>query len=150
LQKAVTAGNLSVTEVSIWRMSEYGRRTMNFQTAGVLAATAFVAGLAAPISATASGAVVIAPDRSVVFWSVNQPSVGIAVENALGSCRAQFGPGCTVFKTFDSGCLAVARPPSHMHWGVAIRDNPHDARFEAIGTCAKFAPNCHTQIVNCE
>lgn len=123
---------------------------MDFRKAGPQFIAALVASLAAPVSASASGAVVIAPDREVVFWSVNKPSVGIAVRNALGSCGAQFGPGCTVYKTFDSGCLAVARPPSHAHWGVAIRDNPREARFEAIGECAKYAPNCHTQIVNCE
>ena len=123
---------------------------MTFRTASVLAAVTILAVPTAMTAAVASGAVVIAPDRSIVFWSVNQPSVGVAVENALGSCRDQFGHGCSVFKTFDIGCLAVARPPSHMHWGVAIRDNPRDARFEAIGTCAKFAPDCHTQIVNCE
>jgi hypothetical protein len=123
---------------------------MNLRTLSVLAAGLFLLGPGAVASAMASGAVVIAPDRSVVFWSVHQPDVGTAVENALRSCAAQFGGGCTVYKTFDSGCLAVARPPSHMHWGVAIRDNPHDARFTAIGTCAKFAPDCHTQVVSCE
>jgi hypothetical protein len=123
---------------------------MSRKALNVFAAGLFLMGSGAVTNAMASGAVVIAPDRSIVFWSVHKPDVGMAVESAMGMCRAQFGGGCTIFKTFDNGCVAVARPPSHQHWGVAIRDNPHDARYEALGTCAKFAPDCHTQVVSCE
>ena len=123
---------------------------MKTRTTLLLTVGLFLAGSAAATDARAAGAVVIAPDRSVVFWSVHQPEVGVAVDRALHACAARFGGGCSVFQSFNSGCMAVARSPGHNHWGYALRDNPHDARFAAIGSCAQFAPDCHTQTVSCE
>ncbi|MFI5014842.1 MAG: DUF4189 domain-containing protein [Hyphomicrobiales bacterium] len=118
-------------------------RIVKLMTAALMA-TAF-----SGTSAMAAGAVVVAPDRSVLFWSLHQRSVGIAVDLAMSSCAARF-TSCTIGRTFDHGCLGVARSPNHRVWGYAARDTPGEARLAAIGQCAQYGASCMIQIVSCE
>ena len=48
---------------------------------------------AGSIEAMASGAVVSAPDKSVLFWSVHKPSGRYALHRAMEDCNARFGGG---------------------------------------------------------
>jgi hypothetical protein len=98
---------------------------------------------------SAAGAVVVAPDRSIIFWSTRQPSVGAAVSIALGKCSARFG-SCAVDKSYVNGCLGVARSPSHKVWGFAVRNSADEARLAAIGACAQNGARCGIQTVTCE
>lgn len=99
--------------------------------------------------AVAAGAVAISPDRSVIFWSVHKPTIGIAVDYAMSHCAAQFG-SCRVDRTFGSGCLGVARSGNHRIWGFAIRNSPDEARLAGIGSCAQDGAACTIQTVSCE
>jgi hypothetical protein len=99
--------------------------------------------------AQAAGAVVVAPDRSVIFWSTRQPSVGAAVGIAMGKCKARFG-SCAVDKSYVDGCLGVARSPSRKVWGFAVRTSIDEARLAAIGACAQNGARCEIQTLTCE
>ncbi|MFI4996686.1 MAG: DUF4189 domain-containing protein [Hyphomicrobiales bacterium] len=106
-------------------------------------------GPAAATSAMAAGAVVVAPDRSVVYWTVHKPSGDIAAHFAMSHCVAQFGGGCFVDKTFSYGCLGVASAPGP-HWGYAVRDTPGEARRAALDNCAQYSGYCRVKTVTCE
>jgi hypothetical protein len=110
---------------------------------------ALMATVLARTGAMAAGAVAVSPDRRVIFWSLHRPSVGVAVDLAMSNCAARFG-GCTVGRTFNSGCLGVARSPDHHVWGYAVRDTASEARLAAIGQCAQNGASCLIQIVSCE
>jgi hypothetical protein len=100
-------------------------------------------------AAQAAGAVIVSPDRSIIFWSTRQPSIDAAVSIAMGKCAARFG-GCAVDKTYVNGCLGVSRSPNHKVWGFAVRMSPNEARLAAIGACAQNGASCEVQTVTCE
>jgi hypothetical protein len=102
-------------------------------------------------AAMASGAVVAAPDKSVLFWSLHKPSEQIAINVALSQCGERFGGGCFLEKSFSYGCIAVSRSNSHRRWGYAWRPSPEPAQYSAISACeATGAQSCSIQTTSCE
>jgi len=114
-----------------------------------LSAQLSVAMALAATSAMAAGAVATSPDRSVIFWSTHKSSVARATEAAMGNCTARFGK-CTLDRTFNSGCLGVARSPGKPVWGFAVRPSKDEARLAAIGQCAQNGASCEIKAVSCE
>ncbi|SED37181.1 protein of unknown function [Rhizobiales bacterium GAS188] len=100
-------------------------------------------------TAMAAGAVVVSPDRSVIYWSTRKPSVEAAVNIAMGKCKARFG-SCAVDKSFVSGCLGVALSRKPNVWGFAVRPSANEARSAALGQCEQNGAKCATETVTCE
>jgi hypothetical protein len=115
-------------------------------------AISIVAAMAAgSIEAMASGAVVSAPDKSVLFWSVHKPSGRYALHRAMEDCNAHFGGGCFVEKVYDYGCIAVARSNSHRRWGYAWRETADAASEAAMERCDETGSHsCSVQTTTCE
>ena len=111
---------------------------------------AFAAMLTAQ-AAMASGAVVASRDKSVLYWSVHQPSERAAINNAMSQCGARFGGDCVLEKSFNEGCVAVARSNSHRHWGYAWRKWEGAARDAAMTACDETGSHsCEIQTAFCE
>jgi uncharacterized protein DUF4189 len=102
-------------------------------------------------AAMASGAVVASPEKEALFWSLHQPNERMAINKAMSQCGERFGGGCFLEKSFNYGCLAVARSNSHRHWGYAWRESLTPARYGAMGACDDTgAHTCSIQTVGCE
>jgi len=102
-------------------------------------------------AAIAAGAVVLAPDKSVLFWSLEKPDERTAINAAMSQCWARFGGGCVLQKSFDHGCVAIARSNSHRHWGYAWREDPAAAHDAALGACGNTGSHsCAMEKESCE
>ena len=100
--------------------------------------------------ADAAGALVRGSNNKL-YWGVQASSVDIAVQQALDSCAAEAGGGCSVLVTYVSGCLVIASAqPGFIHWSYAVRENPRHALFAAMRDCTRFSAQCNSQLVGCE
>ena len=101
--------------------------------------------------AMAAGAVVASPDKSVLYWSLHKPDERTAINAAMSQCGGRFGGGCVLEKSFDHGCVAIARSNSHRHWGYAWREDAATAHDASIGACGNTGSrSCSIQTESCE
>jgi Domain of unknown function (DUF4189) len=116
----------------------------------VVMQVALAALLTAP-TAMASGAVVSSSNKTVLFWSVHKPNEAIVISAAMSQCGAKFGGDCTLERSFNYGCIAVARSHSHRRWGYAWRPAPQPSRFAAMEACDETGSRtCEIQTTSCE
>ena len=102
-------------------------------------------------AAIAAGAVVEAPDKSVLYWSLDKPDERTAINAAMSQCGARFGGGCVLQKAFDHGCVAIARSNGHKRWGYAWREEAAAAHDAALGACGNTGSHsCSIQKEGCE
>lgn len=118
----------------------------NFRT--LTLSVAMMAGLAG--SAHAAGALLTTPNKGEYVYETHMPSGSAAVDKAMAFCRGRYGGGCSVLRTWGSGCVAIAHANGSNHSGWAVSGNPSAAVSLAMGNCEKYGGSCAIQVNKCE
>jgi len=100
--------------------------------------------------AYSAGALLSTPSKGDYVYETHMPSAGAAVDKAMAFCRGRYGGGCSVLKTWSSGCIAVVHATGSNHSGWAVSGNPDESESMAMANCTKYGQPCVVQVNKCD
>jgi Domain of unknown function (DUF4189) len=112
----------------------------------------FAVGLAIQFAGPAysAGALLTTPSMGNYVYETHMPSAGAAVDKAMAFCRGRYGGGCSVLKTWSSGCIAVVHATGSNHSGWAVSGNLDESVSSAMANCTKYGQPCVVQVSKCD
>jgi Domain of unknown function (DUF4189) len=100
--------------------------------------------------AYSAGALLSTPSMGNYVYETHMPSAGAAVDKAMAFCRARYGGGCNVLKTWGSGCIAVVHASGSNHSGWGVSGSAEESVSLAMASCTKYGQPCFVQVNKCE
>jgi hypothetical protein len=100
--------------------------------------------------AYSAGAILATPSMGNYVYETHMPSAGAAVDKAMAFCRGRYGGGCSVLKTWTSGCIAVVHATGSNHSGWAVSGNPDESESLAMAKCTRYGQPCVVQVSKCD
>jgi len=108
----------------------------------LIAALSFGLFSAMATAAYPSGALLSTPVKGEYVYETHMPSMAAAVDKAQAFCRGKYGGGCSVLKTWDHGCVAVAHSDTTNHSGWSVTSSMGESMGKARTRCETYGTPC--------